>query len=40
MANTIIDKMIEIEYTTSDYMLADIFTYAVPRIKHYRALEF
>jgi hypothetical protein len=35
-----IDKMIEIEDTTSDYILADIFTLAVPTNKHYRALEF
>jgi hypothetical protein len=33
------EKLIKFEYVSTEDMLADIFTKAVPRIKHYRALE-
>jgi hypothetical protein len=33
------DKTINIEYISTDDMIADIFTKAVSRIKHYKALE-
>jgi hypothetical protein len=32
-------KIIKIEYIPTDQMLADILTNALPRIKHYKALE-
>ena len=33
------DKTINIEYVSTDDMIADILTKAVSRIKHYKALE-
>ncbi len=33
------EKKINIEYISTEDMLADIFTKAVPRIKHYKAIE-
>jgi hypothetical protein len=33
------DKTINIEYISTDDMIADIFTIAVSRVKHYKALE-
>jgi hypothetical protein len=35
----ITEKIIKIEYIPTDQMLADILTKALPRIKHYKALE-
>jgi hypothetical protein len=33
------EKLIKVEYVSTEDMLADIFTKAVPRIKHFRAFE-